>query len=98
MLPSTNSSEPIFNVPVKANCTAGLVVKVLYGADEVCDDVLVVHGRPKCRMLFSVEYLLEVYTYKFLLVLKESLAQIPQIEDLRPALNSACSSAIIASA
>ena len=64
-------SEPVSSGPIEVNCTAGLVVKILYDVNDVCVDVVVVHSRPYCRIPHSVERLLEVYEYmiKVLLVL-----------------------------
>jgi hypothetical protein len=53
--------EGFTTVPIEVNCNASLLIEVLYSADEVFIDVVVVHDGP--------DWLLEVYEYVVLLVL-----------------------------
>ena len=70
-------SEPVSYTAVEEDGTGGLVIEVFDDLDEVCADVVLLHGCPQSCMPNPVEGLLEVYEdmEEVLLVLEIFLTQ-----------------------
>ena len=54
-------SEPVSYAAVEEDGTSGLVIQVLDDSDQVCADVVLLHGCPQSCMPNPVEGPLEVY-------------------------------------
>ena len=58
---SSCSSEPVSYAAFAEDCSNGLVIEVFDDSDQVCADVVLLHGCPQSCMPNPVEGLLEVY-------------------------------------
>ena len=54
-------SEPVSYAAVEGDGTSGLVIEVFNDLDQVCADVVLLHGCPQSCMPNPVEGLLEVF-------------------------------------
>ena len=75
---------PVSYAAVEEDCTGVLVIEVFDDSDNVCADVVLLHGCPQSCMLNPVEGLLEVYEdmVEVLLVLKIFLTEDSQVGGL----------------